>query len=210
VNDYAVEPSRVHVVGFGRNFDPEPRPKDWSVPRFLFAGYDWQRKNGPMLLRAFARLRKEIPDAQLDLVGETPAIEAPGVSVHGRIERRDPSGRKRMERLFEQATCFVMPSQYEPFGMVYVEAAAAGVPSIGTSVGGAADAVGDGGILVDPANEDELLDAMRQLADPGRAEVAGAAALARAPLFTWRAVAERVVSALQLPGAGDRPPASFL
>jgi glycosyltransferase involved in cell wall biosynthesis len=210
VDDYGIDPDRVHVVGFGRNFDPVPRPKDRTVPRFLFAGLDWERKNGPMLMRAFARLRTEIPDARLDLVGETPPIDAAGVTVHGRLDRRDLAGRAQMERLFEEATCFVMPSQYEPFGMVYVEAAAAGVPSIGTTLGGAGEAIGPGGVLVDPTDERALLDAMRRFANPEHAAAAGRAARERSTLFTWRQVAERVVRALELPGISNESLAPFL
>lgn len=210
LNDYGLDSSKVHVVGFGRNFDPRPGPRDWSRPRFLFTGLDWERKNGPMLLRAFSRLRQELPGARLDLVGDVPRVDLPGVVVHGRIDRRAPDGRLLMERLLQETTCFVMPSRYEPFGMVYVEAAAAGVPSIGTTVGGAADAIGDGGLLVDPTDDAALLDAMRRLSDPERAAEAGAAALERAELFTWRRVAERVVRALRLPGPDPDSLAPFL
>jgi glycosyltransferase involved in cell wall biosynthesis len=210
VRDYGLDPGEVHVVGFGRNYNPKPVTRDWSTPRFLFTGLDWERKNGPMLVRAFARLKDEIPAARLDLVGDAPRVDVPGVTSHGRLDRSDPDARRSMERLLEEATCFVMPSRYEPFGMVYVEAAAAGVPSIGTTVGGASEAIGDGGMLVDPAHEDALIDAMRELADPVRAAAAGAAALARSRLFTWRAVAERVVRALELPVSVDRPLAEFL
>jgi glycosyltransferase involved in cell wall biosynthesis len=210
LNDYGLEPAKVHVVGFGRNFDPEPAPRDWSRPRFLFIGLDWERKNGPMLLRAFSRLRQELPAARLDLVGDVPRVDVPGVVVHGLIDRRSADGRVLMERLLQEATCFVMPSRYEPFGMVYVEAAAAGVPSIGTTVGGAADAIGDGGLLVDPTDDAALLDAMRRLSDPERTAAAGAAALERSQLFTWRRVAERVVRALGLPGTDLASLAPFL
>jgi glycosyltransferase involved in cell wall biosynthesis len=44
-----------------------------------------------------------------------------------------------------------MPSRYpEAWGRVAAEAVAAGIPVLGTAIGGIADAVGDGGILVDP------------------------------------------------------------
>jgi glycosyltransferase involved in cell wall biosynthesis len=210
VSDYGIDAEKVHVVGFGRNLDPPPVPKDWTRPRFLFSGLDWERKNGPMLVRAFARLRQEIPSARLDLVGEVPRLDLDGVTVHGRLDRKDPSSRRLMEQLFQQATCFVMPSRYEPFGMVYVEAAAAGTPSIGTSVGGAEDAIGDGGLLVDPTDPTALLDAMRELAEPERAAAAGSAALSHSSAYTWRAVAERVVRALGVPSPTNGSLAHFL
>ncbi|HEY0631595.1 MAG TPA: glycosyltransferase family 4 protein [Thermoleophilaceae bacterium] len=210
MRDYGLDPAKVHVVGFGRNFDPTPVPRDWDTPRFLFTGLDWNRKNGPMLLRAFARVRDEFPEATLDLVGDTPRADLPGVTAHGRLDRDDPEGRRRMERLLETATCFVMPSKYEPFGMVYVEAGAAGIPSIGTTVGGSGEAIGDGGLVVDPKDEGALVDAMCRLSDPQRAAALGAAALRRSRLFTWRAVAERVVRALGIPDMSARGLEAFL
>jgi glycosyltransferase involved in cell wall biosynthesis len=94
-----------------------------------------------------------------------------------------------------------MPSRFEPFGMVYAEAAAAGVPSIGSTVGGAADAIGDGGLLVDPGDESALLDAMTAMCDPATAAALGRSALERADLFTWTAVARRLLHVLELPSA---------
>jgi glycosyltransferase involved in cell wall biosynthesis len=210
VDDYGVDPAKVHVVGFGRHHEPVPHERDWDPPRFLFVGLDWERKNGPVLLRAFARLRDERPAAQLHLAGEVPRIDVDGVTVHGRLDRRTAEGRARMVALYAEATCFVMPSKYEPFGMVYVEAGAAGIPSIGTAVGGAPDAIGDGGLVVQPSDEEALLVAMRELAEPERAAAAGRRALQHAQLFTWPRVAERVVRALALPESARRSLAPFL
>jgi glycosyltransferase involved in cell wall biosynthesis len=122
-----------------------------------------------------------------------------GVTAHGPLAFSDPRQRAHAEALFESATCFVMPSQCENFGIVYVEAAAAGVPSIGTTVGGAADAIGEeGGLLVDPADEEALVEAMAAMCDPERARNMGAAARDRSHLFTWKAVAGRIADALGL------------
>jgi glycogen synthase len=197
VADYGVPESKVHVVGFGRNYDPRPVDRDWRHPRFLFMGFDWTRKNGPRVLRAFARLKEQVPEARLDVVGGHPRIEMNGVVTHGPLDMSRSSDRARAESLFQRATCFVMPSLFEPFGMVYIEAAAAGVPSIGTIVGGARDAIGEeGGLLVDPSNDRELAQAMTAMCDPGRASAMGAAAFERSRRFTWRAVAERIKLAL--------------
>jgi glycosyltransferase involved in cell wall biosynthesis len=199
IQDYGVDPAKVHVVGFGRNYEPRAVSRDWASPRFLFVGYDWDRKNGPMLLRAFARVRERVPSARLDVVGGHARIELDGVDAHGALAFSVPEERARVEALYETATCFVMPSKLEPFGMAFIEAAAAGVPSIGTTVGGAADLIGqDGGLVVDPASEDALVEAMISLCDPERASRMGAAARGRSGLFTWHAVAERIMTALGL------------
>jgi glycosyltransferase involved in cell wall biosynthesis len=201
VSTYGVDRSKTEVVGFGRNYEPRPISRDWTRPRFFFMGFDWERKNGPMVLRAFAQLKTTFPNARLDVAGGHPRIEMDGVVTHGALDISEPRDRVLAESLFETATCFVMPSLFEPFGMVYVEAAAAGVPSIGTAVGGARDVIGhEGGLLVDPHDERGLTEAMTVMCDPDRASSMGAAALRRSALFTWRAVAERVVRVLELDG----------
>lgn len=196
VNDYGISPEKVHVVWAGRNCDPRPVDRDWSKPHFLFVGHDWERKNGPLVLKAFARLRERFPAAQLELAGGHPNVDQVGVTAHGPLDLADAAGKRKAEQLFESATCFVMPSRFEPFGMVYAEAAAAGVPSIGSTGGGALDAIGEGGLLVEPGDESALLNAMVAMCDPGRAAALGRRALARADMFTWTAVAQRLAGVL--------------
>ena len=211
VEDYGVDPQRVRVVGWGRNCDPSLRDRDWSSPRFLFVGLAWERKNGPAVLEAFERLRRERPDARLDLVGGHPPVATEGVTAHGRLDFSTAAGKKELEALYERATCLVLPSRLEPFAIAHLEAAAAGIPSIGTTVGGVRESIGaEGGEVVDPGDPDELLAAMRRLSDPDRARRAGLAVSERAPLYTWRAVAERVLRALEVPAPGDAHLADFL
>jgi len=205
VDDYGIEPSKVHVVGLGRNVNPTAGERQWFPPRFLFFGLDWKRKNGAAVVRSFARLRTALPQAHLDVAGDHPPLDVDGVCGHGRVSKDE------LAALYERATCFVMPSVFEPFGIAYVEAAAAGIPSIATSVGGTADSVGPGcGLIIDPHDESALLGAMRRLSDETSAAAMGAAALRRSQLFTWRKVAERLVRALRPPGTEQMDLADFL
>ncbi len=205
--DYGVPSERAPVVGLGANHIAASAPRDWSAPRFLFVGIDWERKGGPLLLQAFARLRALVPSATLDLVGGHPEVHEPGVVAHGRRSPELAQDRRLMGELFARATCLVMPSLVEPFGIVHIEAAAAGMPSIGSSVGGARDVIAPphGGLVVDPGDEQALFEAMRQLSDPDTARRMGAAAAERAALYTWGKVAERLLRALGLaaPDGGE-------
>jgi glycosyltransferase involved in cell wall biosynthesis len=196
IRDYGIAPEKVHVVGVGRNHTAPALARDWRVPRFLFVGMEWVHKNGPGVLRAFARLRHELPDARLDIVGSHPPLDAPGVSGHGVLRLDVPEQRDRLEGLFARATCFVMPSRYDAAGIAYVEAAAAGLPSIGTRNGGPDYLIGDGGVVVDPDDHEALFVEMRRLSDPETAARMGAAAKIRSELFTWAAVARRLLCAL--------------
>ncbi|HTW42718.1 MAG TPA: glycosyltransferase family 4 protein [Solirubrobacteraceae bacterium] len=204
LDDYGLAPERVAVVGLGPNhtIDDGRRARDWQTPRFLFVGIDWERKGGPLLVRAFSRLRQERPDATLDVVGGHPPLREPGVNAHGVLSFAHAGDRELLSELFARATCFVMPSQVEPFGIVHIEAATAGLPSIGTSVGGPRDVIGtDAGVVVAPGDEQALVHAMRRLSDPACAREMGAAARRRARLYTWPQTAERLLRALnvQLP-----------
>ena len=200
VRDFGIAAQQVHSVGVGRNHTPPLVERDWTTPRFLFVGMEWERKNGPRVLRAFARVRERSPEARLDVVGRHPRIDQGGVTPHGVLRLDEPDERRAVERLFQRATCFVMPSFQEPSALAFVEAAAAGLPSIGTTEGGSRDLIGDAGRVVDPADDEALLAAMIELSDPATASELGARGARRAPLFTWRKVAERTLRALAPPG----------
>jgi hypothetical protein len=211
LSDYGLARERVAVVGFGATHTVAVPDRVWTQPRFLFVGIDWERKGGPQVLSAFARVREAHPDAVLDLVGGHPPLRIPGVNAHGVLSRANDRDRELILELFARATCFVMPSLIEPFGIAYVEAGSAGVASIATSVGGAPDAIaGGGGIVVDPRDDAALTDAMLRLSDPDTARRMGEAARERAGAYTWGRVAERLLRALGLRAPDGRELAEFL
>jgi glycosyltransferase involved in cell wall biosynthesis len=207
--DYGVPEEKIHVIGFGNNARVEVTSRDWGIPRYLWVGVDWERKCGAVVVEAFRRVRERYPEARLDLVGSHPDLDVEGVTGHGRLPLGTEEGRQQYADLLKGATCFLMPSRYEPFGIAYIDAAAAGLPSIGTTVGGAADAVGEGGRLVDPGDAEQLTAAMLALADPATAQALGENARQRAQLLTWRAVAERLLRAMGPAGIDQGSPAPF-
>ena len=200
IDDYGIDPEKVHAVGVGRNHEaPNAIERDWETPKFLFVGLDWKRKNGDAVVKAFGRLREDVPAAQLHLVGGHPPIGSiDGVVGHGILRLDSPEQRAELDNLFGSATCFIMPSFSEASAISYVEAAASGMPSIGTRNGGSDFLIGDGGIVVDPLDDDAILAAMKTLSDPLAAQAMGASAKERSNMFTWTKVAERLVGALQL------------
>lgn len=206
VDDYDIPRHKVFVVGIGSGRLAGPSTeRNWTVPRFLFVGKDWERKNGAAVVRAFARVRSAFPGAELHLVGGAPPVAQDGVTVHGMLRLAEPNERAAVDDLYRRATCFVMPSHVEPSAVAYVEAAMSGLPIIGTTVGGSSDIIGDGGVLVDPGDHDALAAAMVQLCDGQRASLLGGVAAARAGRFSWTAVASRILAALSLPGFAGLP-----
>lgn len=206
-DDYGIDDEKIKVVGLGRNFEPAVNgERDWTTPRFLFIGVDWERKGGPAVLEAFAEVRARHPAATLDLVGGHPAsIDADGVTGHGRLSLASAADREQLSLLLTSSTCMVLPSIFEAFGIAYVDAGAYGVPSIGTKVGGAADAIGGGGVLVDPTDLPALERAMLDLCDADNAQRLSTLARANALRLTWPKVAERLLAALAIVPMLDIP-----
>jgi len=66
------------------------------------------------------------------------------VRLHGLLRKSVPHELETLLRLYRDAHFFLLPTRWEPFGHVFTEAAAFGVPSIATQVGGVPTAVRDG------------------------------------------------------------------
>jgi glycosyltransferase involved in cell wall biosynthesis len=98
--------------------------------------------------------------------------------------------------VFRRASAFVLPSEYEAFGLVLLEAMSVGLPVIATAVGGVPEVLegGRAGRLVKPGDPDALAEAIRAVAsDPKRTQELVRAASERVELFSW----DRAVSALR-------------
>ena len=104
-----------------------------------------------------------------------------------------------IEILLSAADAFCLPGfwddkqQFEGFGLVYLEAAALGVPSIGTNSGGVPDAIRDGetGLLVPPNDAAAVAEAIRFLFEnPGKRKALAAGARAHAEASSWTRVAK--------------------
>lgn len=208
VADYGIAPHRVAVVGMGHR----PRRtgpgvvRDWSVPRFLFVGVEWQRKNGDAVLAAFREVRRHYPEATLDIVGNHPPLNAPGVTGHGFLRRSDTAAQQHLDDLYARATCFVLPSRFDPSPIVYLEAASSGLPVIATARGGAGSLLKEGALVVEPGDHEALVAAMLTYSDPAAAANSGAAAANSAAASSWTHVAGRITDAL---GLGREPASEF-
>jgi starch synthase len=141
-----------------------------DVPlRVLFVGGDFPRKGGLELLEAWNR-GGFAGSARLQLVTNWPLREQDlpsGVLLVKNVSAYTPAWRQ----LWREADIFVMPTRSEAFGMVYQEAAAAGLPCIATRINAIPEIIahGETGLLVDPGDIPGLIQALRTLV--GSAEV---------------------------------------
>ena len=121
-------------------------------PIVLACGRLTSDKNYPLLLRAFATMREA--SARLVILGEGPeraAIEAE-IARLGLGERVTMPGYADPAPYYASASCFAITSDREAFGLVVVEALAAGLPVVTTPSGGPPEILGELGTVV-PAND---------------------------------------------------------
>jgi phosphatidyl-myo-inositol dimannoside synthase len=210
-------PPGVDVTRFRPDVDGRPMRARWGVPadaplvgcvsRFV------PRKGQDRLIGIWPRVRALHPDAWLVLVGEGP--------IAGRLGRRVDAlgpdaqvvlaGRESWEDLpscYAAFDVFAMPCRtrnagldVEGLGMVYLEAAACGVPTIAGLSGGAPEAVVDGltGTVLDGRDDDALLAAIDGwLSSRTRREEAGAAGRRWVvENWSWQVIADRFAALLE-------------
>jgi len=204
---------RVRVVAPGRDVAPASGAagedlREGRRAALLSVG-NWVPRKGLLpLLDAFARLPAET--ATLHLVGDDVADPTYAEQVRARLSRRDLAGRvwvhgpvtkERVGVLYRCADVFVLPSLREPYGTVYGEAMAAGLPVVGWHAGNLPHLARDGreGLVLAPGDIDGLTGAMGRLAtdEDYRAELA-AGARRRAQSFpTWQQTAARFFAELR-------------
>jgi glycosyltransferase involved in cell wall biosynthesis len=181
---------KVAVVDSGvdlERFRPSPEPE--GPPAFLCVGSLTERKNVLRLAGAFERLG----EGTLTFVGDGPLraqLEGrPGIELAGTV------GYDEIPRRLAAARVVCGPSLVEPFGQALLEAMASGRPVVATREGGPPEFVpGGGGVLVDPLDEDSILDGLRRAAAlPCPNEAAAAAAAAH----DVRRQAERIEAILE-------------
>jgi phosphatidyl-myo-inositol alpha-mannosyltransferase len=185
-----VVPNGVEVGRFAKA-DPWPAER----PAILFVGRHEPRKGLDVLLEAFAGLEG---DAVLWVVGEGPetgrlrASAPPGVEWLGRVSEHE------LARRLRGAAVFCAPSLHgESFGVVLLEAMAAGAPVVAANIEGYRDVARDGreAVLVEPGDAAGLRAALdRVLADRDVAAELVEAGAARAAGFSMERLAERYLA----------------
>ncbi len=157
-----VMPDPVRLDLFDRAWIDERRSRAGARPQCLFIGGDFPRKGGYDLLEAwvsggFSRRA----DLLLVTGWPLPSPLPPGVRVLAGILANTPE----WTAVWRAADLFVMPTRNEAFGLVFQEAAAAGLPAIGTRLNAVPEIIDDGrsGVLVAPGVIAELSAALDQL-----------------------------------------------
>src|SRR6266446_829655 len=155
VGDYGVDPARAVTVGEGSRLEASDGPtKHYDGKTILYVGYEFERKGGEILLAAFERVTAEIRDAELLIAGPS-RLAGPlprGVRLLG------PASSQELSQLYERASIFVMPSLFEPFGQVFLEAMEHRLPCVGSDRGAIPEIIVNGTTgLIAPAGDPRAL-----------------------------------------------------
>jgi glycosyltransferase involved in cell wall biosynthesis len=223
----STDPAKVHVVPNAIDaellVDPGEAERERVRERYqirgrfvLFAGNVKPHKNLERLIRAFARVRCQEgnEDLRLVLIGDD-------VSRYASLRRTaDEAGVRQEVRffgfvphatlaaLYRMATVFAFPSLYEGFGLPPLEAMACGTPVVTSRISSLPEVVGDGALLVDPYNEDDIAQGIARVLDDEdlRARLVERG-LERAASYSW-ARSVRQIHAGYLKALGRTVPAT--
>ncbi|HET7685038.1 MAG TPA: glycosyltransferase family 4 protein [Candidatus Limnocylindria bacterium] len=197
--DYAIIPNGVDLDLYAQA-QPFEELRDGTL-NILFVGRFEERKGLIHLLKAYHRLRKRHVDARLLVIGGGSKAREyrrfiglrgiRDVEFLGRVSDTDKA------RYFASADIFCAPNTgQESFGIVLLEAMAAGVPIVASDIHGFKNVVQRNvqALLVEPKNPRALAAALYALArDPELRHEMGEAGRARAPEYSWQSVTARIV-----------------
>jgi glycosyltransferase involved in cell wall biosynthesis len=201
--DFGVPADKLFPVGAGVNLPRilEVGERSYDRPEVLFVGKDFARKGGPVLLEAFRAVRREIPEARLTLIGPRLEDVPDGVRCLGVVPKNTPEGLDRLLAAYAEASLFVLPSLYEPFGIAFAEAMAHKVPCIGADNCAMPEIVADGetGYLVPVSDARALARRMLDLLkDPEACRRMGEAGYRKyRERYTWDQVVARILGVLR-------------
>lgn len=203
--EYRIIPNGIDFPHFAGPVSPLPQFSDGKL-NILFVGRMEKRKGFKHLLGAYQRVKGELPECRLLVVGPADGALRTYQKVAAQRRLQDVVfvgyiPYEDLPRYYKSADIFCSPAtDKESFGLVLLEAMAAGKPTVASKIMGYADIVSDGidGLLVRPGDEQALAAALLQLLrDPSRREAMGAMGKLKASGFRWDTVARQVMSYYQ-------------
>jgi len=173
-----------------------------DATKLLFVGRCYPRQKGLEYLVKAIPLLPSREAVSLTIVGEDWGgvamlrSLARSLGIEHQIVFKGALGRSDVIRAYASADIFVLPSLFEPFGIVLLEAMAAGLPVVASAVGGIVDVVADGttGLLVPPGNPSALAAGLEHLiADSSSRARMGQEGRRRVLRYSWDLIVPKIV-----------------
>ncbi|MDR3491885.1 MAG: glycosyltransferase family 4 protein [Gammaproteobacteria bacterium] len=155
---YGISKEKVKVVPFGANIEKRNSLTDIQnflklrspkIIKLLFIGKEWERKGGDVAFDVAKALHADGHAVELNFVGCYPPTTAnqediPSyIKCHGFVSKRTPEGLEKISTLCAESHFLFVPSRAEPYGIVFCEANAFGLPCLTSYVGGIGTIVKD-------------------------------------------------------------------
>jgi phosphatidyl-myo-inositol alpha-mannosyltransferase len=192
-----IVPNGVDVERFAQPGPPAAGLPDGKI--LLWVGRLDPQKGFPIMVRAFGRLATEYPDLSLVVAGDGRDRHAADMlteDARARVLMLGSVPNVELPAYLAAADVFASPATgHESFGLVLVEALAAGVPVVATDIPGYREVIRDGvdGLLVPPSDAAALASAIRRvLVEPDLASALAHTGRARAREFSWDVVVPRI------------------
>jgi len=160
-----------------------------------------KRKSPDLLISAFARVLKVVPDAKLVIAGsgreeDNLSRQIKGLNITNSVFMVGKLPKEKVAQLMAAADVFVLPSKMESFGLSLLEASAAGVPVVCSNAGGVPEVFQDGfnALLYPPGDDNAMAKAIVcLLQDKELAKTISVNAMETASRFTWEMAAEQTL-----------------
>jgi len=201
-----LDPARIRVVPMGheRLLRIAPEPEVLAKLRLKPGGYvlaigsENPNKNFRGLLQAFSILRQRLPEEAKGIqlviagtVGEKIFAETAGQQEN--VVQTGELSEGELRALYENASCFVLPSLYAGLGLPLLEAMALGCPAVSSNAAPLVDMAEDAALFFDPASPEQMVDALaRVVTDAALRNQLSEKEMRRAQEFRWEATARNV------------------
>lgn len=180
-------------------------PAPLSTPYVLFVGTIEPRKNLNRLLSAYASLSSSLKNRfKLVIAGGS---GWGNIDLHQQITQlklqdnvliKPYPSTHELFALYQHATCLVMPSLYEGFGLPILEAQGFGIPVITSNVSSMPEVAGDGALLVDPLSINSIQEALEKLlTNTAYRKILSVKARENASKYSWGKTAQLTIQTFQ-------------
>ncbi len=166
----------------------------------LFVGRLSPVKRLDLLLRALAKVKKNIPNVKLRIIGKDWGVKPQLVemtktlNIENNVKFLEELHFEELIEHYNRAKALVLTSRFETFGVVIMEAIGCGTPVVVTKVGGIPEVVGNAGILCEENEESVSKGIIEILSNPEKYRTLKENTKRRRELFSWDKVAEKVKS----------------
>jgi len=210
VREYRIPEGKIEVIHNGVNleeFNPDNKKKYRTALRkqhgfdendtvLMFSGREFKRKGLRYVIEALPELRKNV---KLLVVGGADKSEYEALSNRLGVKDRVMfvGHRNNISEYYSASDAFILPTAYEPFGLVITEAMASGLPVVATRTSGAAELITDGtdGMLLEsPYDAREVAEKVRYVLDNNLADGMGSRARKTVEKYSWNSAAEKTLA----------------